>query len=784
MKNLRTNLTRLSKNTALILASLFAECEAHLKDGFFVEAGFETGELQANQRERVLFLESNSSNSHSLLNQGLNSSTQKNHENKTQNGTQSTKSEKPQAVVSSSSDNMQGDEPKADETPKKEEKPTPKYPTLKANANIEELSKTPKEIKTATGTTTELFTDSNITSPSRKVSTTAPVKITLPKNKETTSNFATTNTTNTQNTQNTQQVSIQNYLPYDLNNVDVYVKYTDNSTKQDDNALTTDNAKSDAQGIQIDHNKEHYKLVKIATIDKLGGFKEITLNSSEFPDLQKYFNGNIDPQDFIMKAGTGTNGSTDANTERILKAVNSITTDISGVFNDSSSGKGWWCNTDNCFAKITKQDAQNFSNALLNLAYVLDSSTWEEAIKNAKFEFHDDGKIIPKDEIIKKFRSDTSNLILKILTSDPKNHTQGLGGRGLLALQSKFIDPTQVDFQRNFKHCDSNVDTKDYLWNRKQAAECGTKYRDFGSLLHEYAHIKGYARTYNHRGNMTHWYSDGFPSVTTEAWFELGASGKLPIYYDSAGKNAIQPTIQSSPGKRPEHKAKDPYYQSPVTAQASVVSHYLQTPNTQNTAESSINSSLSSMFKEHLNNAFATLSNQLNNNNSLNNTTSQTLKAPMLGFNAMLGYQQYFNDYIGLSYYGFFNYNNANLKGALNQVSQLGLGVGSNLLLDFYTSYDNNSVRNVFGIFGGFRGLWNNYKSNGLIRLNKNIGNIHFTTGINYRYKHSKFSIGLGIPLMKQNIKARLLQETTISEVELNETPKNMHIYFNYGWVF
>ncbi|MDU9739537.1 outer membrane beta-barrel protein [Helicobacter pylori] len=89
-------------------------------------------------------------------------------------------------------------------------------------------------------------------------------------------------------------------------------------------------------------------------------------------------------------------------------------------------------------------------------------------------------------------------------------------------------------------------------------------------------------------------------------------------------------------------------------------------------------------------------------------STSQSFRSPILGVNAKIGYQNYFNDFIGLAYYGIIKYNYA--KAANQKVQQLSYGGGVELLLDFITTYSNkNSPTGIqtkrnfsssFGIFG------------------------------------------------------------------------------------
>ncbi|RVY47789.1 hypothetical protein [Helicobacter pylori] len=65
-------------------------------------------------------------------------------------------------------------------------------------------------------------------------------------------------------------------------------------------------------------------------------------------------------------------------------------------------------------------------------------------------------------------------------------------------------------------------------------------------------------------------------------------------------------------------------------------------------------------------------------------STSQSFRSPILGVNAKIGYQNYFNDY-----YGIIKYNYAK---AINQkVQQLSYGGGIDLLLDFITTYSNKN---------------------------------------------------------------------------------------------
>ncbi|MCQ2677178.1 outer membrane beta-barrel protein [Helicobacter pylori] len=73
-------------------------------------------------------------------------------------------------------------------------------------------------------------------------------------------------------------------------------------------------------------------------------------------------------------------------------------------------------------------------------------------------------------------------------------------------------------------------------------------------------------------------------------------------------------------------------------------------------------------------------------------SASQSFRSPILGVNAKIGYQNYFNDFndfIGLAYYGIIKYNYA--KASSEKVQQLSYGGGVELLVDFITTYSNKN---------------------------------------------------------------------------------------------
>ncbi|WP_243879553.1 hypothetical protein [Helicobacter pylori] len=63
-------------------------------------------------------------------------------------------------------------------------------------------------------------------------------------------------------------------------------------------------------------------------------------------------------------------------------------------------------------------------------------------------------------------------------------------------------------------------------------------------------------------------------------------------------------------------------------------------------------------------------------------SASQSFRIPILGVNAKIGYQNYFNDFIGLAYYGIIKYNYA--KAANQKVQQLSYGGGIRFVIGFH----------------------------------------------------------------------------------------------------
>ncbi len=64
----------------------------------------------------------------------------------------------------------------------------------------------------------------------------------------------------------------------------------------------------------------------------------------------------------------------------------------------------------------------------------------------------------------------------------------------------------------------------------------------------------------------------------------------------------------------------------------------------------------------------------------------------------------------------------------------------------------------------------------------KGSGNLDVATGLNYRYKHSKYSVGISIPLIQRKASIVSSGGDYTNSFVFNEGA--FKVFFNYGWVF
>ncbi|MCQ2917684.1 outer membrane protein HomC [Helicobacter pylori] len=697
-----------SRTICLSLIGLFNPLEAfqkHQKDGFFVEAGFETGLLEGTQTKE----------------QTITQNTQKIYENPLTH-------------------------PQTKEQPKEQNKSDTATPQS-VYGRYYILQNT--ILKNAT----ELFTTNNIENGLTFYSQ-SPVYANMVNG----------------------SVTIQNFLPYNLNNVELSFK--------------------DAQG----------KVINLGVIETIPKDSQIILPASLFNDSEFE---QADSFNYQQLQATATQFS-DANTQSLFQKLSQITTNVTMSYEnaDTNNFKG---NCHDCVSDFTPQTAEELTNLMLDMIAVFNSKSWEEAVLNAPFQFSNsssecgsdfpkcvnpfnNGRVAPIYEkyvltpqsVIDAFRR-AINLEVNIL----KSGFVGLGyelddNDGNLGIEASALNPEKL-FGKTLNKVDI-VELRD--------------------IIHEFSHTKGYT----HNGNMTYQrvrlcQENGGAIQECEGGKEELVNGKEELKFTN--------------GK--EVKDQDGYTYDVCSFYKD--SHQVYTagnyPNSIYTNCAQVPAGLigvtTAVWQQLINqNAlpinFANLSSQANylnaglnaqnfatsivsaiaQNFSTTSTTtyrssSKNFRSPILGANVKIGYQHYFNDYIGLAYYGIIKYNYAQAND--EKIQQLSYGGGMDVLFDFITTYTNKKqdhptkkvFASSFGVFGGLRGLYNSYY---VFNQVKGSGNLDIVTGFNYRYKHSKYSIGISVPLIQSGIKIASNNGIYADSVVLNEGGSHFKVFFNYGWVF
>ncbi|RVY22593.1 hypothetical protein ECC07_07820, partial [Helicobacter pylori] len=574
------------------------------------------------------------------------------------------------------------------------------------------------------------------------------------------------------------KLTIENFLPYNLSNVKLSF--------------------TDAQGNVID----------LGVIETIPKHSKIVLPGEAFDSLKEAFD-KIGPYTFFLPKFEATSTSiSDANTQRVFETLNKIKTNLIMKYSNENPSNFNTCpynnngNTKNdCWQNFTPQTAEEFTNLMLNMIAVLDSQSWGDAILNAPFEFtnsstdcdNDPSKcvnpgvngrvdtkvdqqyILNKQGIINNFRKKIEIDAVVLKNSGVVGLANGYGNDGeygTLGVVASALDPKKL-FGNNLKTI--NLE-------------------DLRTILHEFSHTKGYT----HNGNMTYQrvpvMKDG--QVEKDNNSKPKDSDGLPYNVCSLYGGSNQPAFPSNYPNSIYHNCADvpagflgvtaAVWQQLINQNALPINYANLGSQTNYNLNASLNTQdLANSMLSTIQKTFITSS----VTNHYFSSASQSFRSPILGVNAKIGYQNYFNDFIGLAYYGIVKYNYSK---ALNQkFQQLSYGGGIDLLLDFITTYSNKNSpigvqtrRNFsssFGIFGGLRGLYNSYY---VLNKVKGSGNLDVATGLNYRYKHSKYSVGISIPLIQRKASVVSSGSDYTNSFVFNEGASHFKVFFNYGWVF
>ncbi len=586
-------------------------------------------------------------------------------------------------------------------------------------------------------------------------------------------------------------VTIQNFLPYNLNNVELSFK--------------------DAQG----------KVVNLGVIETIPKDSQIILPASLFNDSEFE---QADSFNYQQLQATTTPFS-DANTQSLFEKLSQITTNLQMTYENTdpfSSGNndpsgplaspkphyecpGYKKSCQVASVSFTPQTAEELTNLMLDMIAVFDSKSWEEAVLNAPFQFSNspsecgsdfpkcvnpfnNGRVAPIYEkyvltpqsVIDAFRR-TINLEVNIM----KSGFLGLGyelddNNGNLGIAASALNPEKL-FGKTLNKVDI-VELRD--------------------IIHEFSHTKGYT----HNGNMTYQrvrlcQENGGAIQECEGGKEELVNGKEELKFTNGKEVKDQDgytydvcsfykdnhqvyTAGNYPNSIYTNCAQVPAGLIGVTTavwqqlinQNALPINFANLSSQANYLDASLNARA---FVGSVFNAF--------NQNFLTSSAQQSFRSPILGVNVKIGYQHYFNDYIGLAYYGIIKYNYAQAND--EKIQQLSYGGGMDALFDFITTYTNkkqdNPTKKVFassfGVFGGLRGLYNSYY---VFNQVKGSGNLDIVTGFNYRYKHSKYSVGISVPLIQSGIKIASNNGIYADSVVLNEGGSHFKVFFNYGWIF
>ncbi|GAA8144492.1 hypothetical protein HpBT117_12160 [Helicobacter pylori] len=737
-----------SKTICLSLIGLFNPLEAfqkHQKDGFFIEAGFETGLLEGAQTKE----EATAQNTQKIQKNPL-TNPQTNEQPKEQNKSDTAT---PQSVYG-------------------------RYYILQSTI----LEKA-----------TELFTAANINGNGLTFYSQNPVYV-MAYNKD---------NAEFEGYGNNSVVVIQNFLPYNLNNIEL--SYTD------------------AQG----------KVVNLGVIETIPKDSQIILPASLF---NNFSNDSPFNSDGLQQLQTTTTPFSDANTQNLFEKISQITTNIQMTYENTdpfSSGNndpsgplaspkphyecpGYKKSCQVASVSFTPQTAEELTNLMLDMIAVFDSKSWEEAVLNAPFQFSNspsecgidypkcvnpfnNGLVDPKDEkyVLTPEEVINSYRVANELTVNLLNAAKGFLGLG--SQLGSANAPGDNSFNQGVLGIAPFALNPEKLFGKNLNQVAILALRD---IIHEYGHTLGYT----HNGNMTYQrvrlcQEGNGPEVRCEGGHEVEKNGKEELEFSNGhevrdhdgydynvcsrfgGKN--QPAFPSNyPNSIYTNCAQVPAGLIGVTTavwqqlinQNALPINFANLNSQANYLDASLNARA---FVGSVFNAF--------NQSFLTSSISQSFRSPILGVNVKIGYQHYFNDYIGLAYYGIIKYNYAQAND--EKIQQLSYGGGMDVLFDFITTYTNkkqdNPTKKVFassfGVFGGLRGLYNSYY---VFSQVKGSGNLDIVTGFNYRYKHSKYSVGISVPLIQSDIKIASSNGIYADSVVLNEGGNHFKVFFNYGWIF
>ncbi|WP_104707290.1 outer membrane beta-barrel protein [Helicobacter ailurogastricus] len=184
-------------------------------------------------------------------------------------------------------------------------------------------------------------------------------------------------------------------------------------------------------------------------------------------------------------------------------------------------------------------------------------------------------------------------------------------------------------------------------------------------------------------------------------------------------------------------------------------------------------------------------------NRILNSTQNFSSNSVFLGMQTKLGEQNYFTPFIGVGYYGYFSYRYlymdkwAKATSQANNIDRYQVGVGANLLFNFYSKIVNVKGKRpkvrAFGAFGGLlavANIWTLYFNNNTPYVRNN-ANIDAVFGLHMRFNRIKISLGIHMPIANETKYIKLPagnQQFRMFEIVNNY--KSSELFLNFTRLF
>ncbi|GHR95689.1 hypothetical protein JP0111_08820 [Helicobacter pylori] len=313
-------------------------------------------------------------------------------------------------------------------------------------------------------------------------------------------------------------VTIQNFLPYDLSNVELTFK--------------------DKQG----------RVINLGVIETIPKQSQITLPASLFndpalndPELLKK-----DPFVFQQLKATATPFS-DLGTKSLFDKLSQITTHVVMSY-ENANNNNFKGNCTNCMSDFTPQTAEELTNLMLNMIAVFDSKAWKEAILNAPFQFSnsssecgsdypkcvnpfnnglvdskDEKYVLTPEEVINSYR------VANELTVNLLNAAKGFLGLG--SQLGSANAPGDNGFNQGVLGIAPFALNPEKLFGKNLNKVVILALRD---IIHEYGHTLGYT----HNGNMTYQrvrlcQEGNGPEVRCEGGHEVEKNGKEELEFSN-----------------------------------------------------------------------------------------------------------------------------------------------------------------------------------------------------------------------------------------------------------